>query len=267
MEIDTFRPPGDDNAECHIGDYDFLEEAMSAAKPLAKDPKYCYCVYDDKGRYIGGFDGEWFQKPPEVTIASKKLEQAEKFAREKHSGKFRNNNITPYSYHLERVVTNARRLGIQDEDILCAAWLHDTVEDTDTTPEAIENRFGKEVASIVAQVSKDKRLEKAEREKKYIEQLGKAFWKADAVKFCDIWANIEDLDSGYDNMDEKLQQIKKKLGYFAAIRAGLLENKDRIPKLDKGLNSLNSYLSAYDVPHVSLQIGLVRSLKIHHSPP
>ena len=42
-------------------------------------------------------------------------------------------------------------------EIICAGWLHDTIEDTDTDFDAIKDRFGKNVAEIVVSVTKDNR--------------------------------------------------------------------------------------------------------------
>lgn len=62
-----------------------------------------------------------------------KLESAALYAKEKHKGQTRKNGITPYSDHLEAVVSRLKSIGISDEDVLCAGWLHDTMEDTDAT--------------------------------------------------------------------------------------------------------------------------------------
>ena len=172
-----------------------------------------------------GFDNQRLQDNMKATAqnSEKKLERAEEFAKEKHARIIRKDKITPYTFHLEQVVAKARMLGIQDEVILCAAWLHDTIEDTNTDFDEIADKqgFGFEVATIVAQVSKDKRLPEAQRESLYVEQLAKANWKAQVIKLCDIWANIEDLPSGYPDKEKRLIQIKKKISYFKAIRNGL----------------------------------------------
>lgn len=52
---------------------------------------------------------------------------------------------------------------ITDPDVIQAALLHDTVEDTDTNFEEIENAFGERVKHIVMEVTDDKNLPKAER--------------------------------------------------------------------------------------------------------
>jgi len=92
----------------------------------------------------------------------------------------RNDGITPYSKHLEDVVSLLKSLGIIDEDVLCSGWLHDTIEDTDTKFDEIYERFGKKVAVLVFSLSKDKDLPKKEREQLYVKQLKDA--SVDACK-------------------------------------------------------------------------------------
>ena len=55
--------------------------------------------------------------------------------------------------------------GITDSEVIIAAILHDTVEDTDTSLEEVEAEFGKAVRDIVDEVSDDKNLGKEERKR------------------------------------------------------------------------------------------------------
>ena len=55
----------------------------------------------------------------------------------------------PYTVHLEHVVEVLRRFDYVETTLICAAWLHDTLEDTKTTSEEIENIFGKEICELV----------------------------------------------------------------------------------------------------------------------
>jgi len=87
-----------------------------------------------------------------------KVINAKKFAKTKHKHQLRKNCKTPYWYHLRQVVQNLQKIGIKNQDILAAGWLHDTIEDTDTDFDDIEELFGKKTAQIVAQVTKDTRL-------------------------------------------------------------------------------------------------------------
>lgn len=84
---------------------------------------------------------------------------------------------------------------IDDPTVLCAAVLHDTVEDTEATPDEIACVFGPEVARIVAEVSDDKSLPKAERKRLQIAHAANASYQARLVKLADKTCNIRDLAS------------------------------------------------------------------------
>ena len=77
-----------------------------------------------------------------MKLKSDLINQAQKFAKEKHKHQTRDDGKTPYWKHLQKVVKNLERLGITDESIICAGWLHDTIEDTDTDDDKIRKKFG-----------------------------------------------------------------------------------------------------------------------------
>jgi len=75
-------------------------------------------------------------------------------------------DASPYINHPIEVATIlATRGGITDLSTLMAAVLHDTIEDTETSPEELEARFGPEVRALVLEVTDDKHLSKAERKR------------------------------------------------------------------------------------------------------
>ena len=77
------------------------------------------------------------------------LDEAILFAVEKHSGMRRKQEGLPYILHpMEAAAIVGTLTG--EEEVLAAAVLHDTLEDTDTTPEELERRFGPRVAALVA---------------------------------------------------------------------------------------------------------------------
>lgn len=179
-----------------------------------------------------------------------KSSSAKDFAKLKHRGQKRKDGKTPYWHHLNQVVDNLKKLGIKDQDVLCAGWLHDTIEDTATDYDDLREKFGKRVAVIVSQVTKDKRLPQKSREIAYLKQLKKASDEAKIVKLCDIVANISDLEnSGYDNK-KKARQIDDKMRYFAAITTTLSSNKKRLPGLGLLIDELNSQLVKYKKPQI-----------------
>ena len=85
--------------------------------------------------------------------------------------------------------------GITDVPTLCAALLHDTVEDTDTTPEELEAHFGPAVRRIVMEVTDDKRLPKAERKRLQIVHAAVISREAKLVKLADKICNLRDVQT------------------------------------------------------------------------
>jgi len=106
------------------------------------------------------------------------VKSAELFAKNKHAGQFRADGITPYSKHLEDVVNRLKSLGVIDEHILCAGWLHDTIENTDTTFDDLYEQFESEIAVLVSSLSKDMTLSREKREQAYMIQLKEASFSA-----------------------------------------------------------------------------------------
>jgi guanosine-3',5'-bis(diphosphate) 3'-pyrophosphohydrolase len=124
----------------------------------------------------------------------RQLLEAAAFAARAHQGQFRKDNRTPYVSHVFRVCLVARDIfGISDPRVLMTALLHDTVEDTTTDFDDLEEHFGREIAEWVAYLSKDKRLQETEREQAYIHQFSGAPWQVQACKLADIFDNLMDL--------------------------------------------------------------------------
>ena len=80
-----------------------------------------------------------------------------------------------------------------DENVLCAAILHDTIEDTETTVEELQEHFGEKITSIVLEVTDDKSLEKSVRKQKQVEHAASISHEAKLVKLADKIANITDI--------------------------------------------------------------------------
>ncbi len=174
-----------------------------------------------------------------------KILDAETFARKKHKHQTRNDKITPYSDHLEKVVEILKNLGITDETILAAGWLHDTIEDTDTDYDDIL-KFGEETADIVATLTKDTRIIRDKRELAYCTQLKEGTWQAQIVKFADMLANLEDLDNSDYSDSKKTEQAQNKVEYYDSIKAGL-ENNKNISNFDSQIKRLSGVFLQYGV--------------------
>jgi len=146
-----------------------------------------------------------------------KITEACSFAKKKHAGQLRKNGKTTTFSHLQDVVKNLRKMNITNEDIICAGWLHDTIEDTDTDFDSIKDIFGKTVAEIVVSVTKDNRLPKKQREVKYVKDLKISSVKAKLVKIADILANVNDAPNAGRNAQWERQQFLKKSKYWSYV--------------------------------------------------
>lgn len=174
-----------------------------------------------------------------------RLESAELFAKGKHSGIMQADGTTPYWKHLESVVSRLKNIGINDENVLCAAWLHDVMEHTDVTFDDIYQRFEQNVAVMVLSISKDKKLPKKDQETQYVQQLKNASWQAQIIKLCDISSDLKNLQNSNWSRTRKSKQVKKMLHYINAIKSGLVEHKSQIPSIESIVNGINDVLKKY----------------------
>lgn len=158
----------------------------------------------------------------------------------------RGDGKTSYWKHLEGVVNRLKNLGIADEDFLCAAWLHDIIEDTNTTFDDIEQRFGSKVAVLVLALSKNKNLSKGQQEQQYVKQLKDASWEAKLIKLCDMSANLKDLKNAPWSKTKKSKYVKKKLHYLNVIKPELIKNKSQVPGIQSVINGINEVLVSFN---------------------
>jgi GTP diphosphokinase / guanosine-3',5'-bis(diphosphate) 3'-diphosphatase len=127
----------------------------------------------------------------------KKILEAAFFAARKHTHQRRKNiEDIPYINHPLEVAHLLTSVGgISDEDIICAALLHDTIEDTGTRPSEIETRFGVTVVGYVLEVSDNKELPKAERKKLQVTHAGSLSKGATVIKLADRISNLRSIAS------------------------------------------------------------------------
>lgn len=119
------------------------------------------------------------------------------FAAEKHRVQRRKDaEGSAYINHpiaLANVLINEAQ--VNDLVTICAALLHDTLEDTETTLEELERHFGNAVASVVFEVSDDKSLPKETRKQLQIEHAPALSLEAKLVKLADKICNLRDVAS------------------------------------------------------------------------
>lgn len=140
------------------------------------------------------------------------LIRAASFAAHKHRDQRRKDAAaTPYINHpLAVALVLSSEGGIEDIETLCAALLHDVVEDTETTPEELEREFGSEIGTIVAEVTDDKSIEKADRKRLQVEHAAHISHKAQLVKLADKICNLRDVA----NSPPHWWDLKRRQDYF-----------------------------------------------------
>ena len=117
------------------------------------------------------------------------------FAAEKHAQQKRKGAAgEPYFNHLlevaELVAASSDRL---DVELLMAAFLHDTVEDTGVTLQDLQQRFGNDVAALVAEVTDDKSLPKETRKQLQVQNAPKKSERAQTLKLADKISNLRSI--------------------------------------------------------------------------
>jgi guanosine-3',5'-bis(diphosphate) 3'-pyrophosphohydrolase len=117
------------------------------------------------------------------------------FAAERHSRQRRKDvDASPYINHpiaLANVLAN--EAGIDSIDVLAAAVLHDTLEDTETTVADLDAAFGPRITRIVLEVTDDKTLPKAVRKQLQIDLAPQLSYEAKLVKLADKICNLRDV--------------------------------------------------------------------------
>ena len=157
------------------------------------------------------------------------IDDAIEFATKAHEGQFRKGTRRPYIVHPIEVADIVSTM-TKDEEVICAAVLHDTIEDCGgITREVLKLRFGKRVAEIVAQESEDKSLSWEERKGETIRRLNDAPTEVQMIALADKLSNMRDIDRDYPVLGEILwtrfrMQSKAALGwYYKGVRDVLRE--------------------------------------------
>lgn len=120
--------------------------------------------------------------------------QALKYATQAHAGQTRSGG-DPYISHPVRVANTvaSEKMSKNIDALISAAYLHDTIEDTDTTHEDLEKMFGGLVASLVQELTSDK---------KAIEKIGKTAYLAKKMSIMSSYALVIKLADRLDNVQD-----------------------------------------------------------------
>ncbi|GGI73359.1 phosphohydrolase [Polymorphobacter multimanifer] len=128
---------------------------------------------------------------------TRKVFQALAFAARKHSDqRCRDVEASPCIDHPIALADLLVNEGcVTDHVVLCAALLHDTIEDTETSHDELVATFGREIADVVREVTDDTTLGKAERRSREIEHAPYLSARARLVKIVDKTCTLRDLAS------------------------------------------------------------------------
>lgn len=162
---------------------------------------------------------------------------AEIFATWHHAGQTRKDNVTPYIVHPAEVVASLKAIGMDDPVVLAAAWLHDTVEDTDLALDTIYAQFGDDVGDLVDIVTR--RGESDEDRAGYHRRVLSSCPEAKLLKLADLEHNFRSIEC----LDEEAQARKLK-----EAREYYLPLKDELCALypcEKLFDSLDRQMDAY----------------------
>jgi GTP diphosphokinase / guanosine-3',5'-bis(diphosphate) 3'-diphosphatase len=120
--------------------------------------------------------------------------EALRYATKAHAGQFRSDG-SPYVKHPERVAEFVRKFKKSKnlDALISAAFLHDTIEDTDTTHEDLEKMFGGLVASLVKELTSDKDK---------IKEVGKTDYLAQKMAKMSSWSLVIKLADRLDNVQD-----------------------------------------------------------------
>lgn len=155
------------------------------------------------------------------------INKAIEFATRAHEGQFRKGTRRPYIVHPIEVGDIVSTM-TEDEEIISAAVLHDTIEDCKgVSREVLAEEFSERVASMVAQESEDKSKTWLERKSATIEHMKTAPREVQMIGLADKLSNMRDIDRDYPMYGEELwnrfrMKDKKTIGwYYIGIRDAL----------------------------------------------
>lgn len=114
------------------------------------------------------------------------------FAVEKHKNQKRKGSDMPYIVHIYDVVQTLQENGAEFDTII-AGILHDTVEDTNTTLDEIESKFGINIRNMVDVLSENKSLPYVERKKLQAERIKNASIQVKMIKCADCLSNLRSI--------------------------------------------------------------------------
>ena len=161
----------------------------------------------------------------DAAAVNSKLNEAIRFASDKHAGQLRKGTVLPYIVHPMETMTILYAMNA-DIHLLMAGVLHDTVEDTDATVEELTERFGPDVSTLVNVHSEDKSKTWKQRKTRAIRELEKADRRLKLLVMADKVSNLRSMAADYRMVGGKLWERfkaprEKQAWYYSGIQDAL----------------------------------------------
>lgn len=159
------------------------------------------------------------------------IEEAEAFARAKNA------DIA----FCRGIVFRLKSIGISDEQVLCSVFLCYSKSSFDET----FSRFGREIATIVASVSRDHTLPRNRQEEQYVKQIQDMPWESVLIKLCEISANLKIIKEMEMSKTKRSKMLKQNTHYLNVLKKKIVENRDRTPGIERLLDGVNETLAHF----------------------
>jgi len=173
---------------------------------------------------------------PDCLDAVRQILSAARYAAERHAAQRRKGlTAEPYVNHLLEVAELvARTADDLDANLIVAALLHDSMEDVGVTRQELAERFGEDVAFLVAEVSDDKSLPKETRKARQIENAPKKSPRAQALSAADKIANVRSIAASppanwnFERRVEYVRWARQVVGRYSRINSRLAAEFERV---------------------------------------
>ena len=124
--------------------------------------------------------------------------------------------------------------GVRDATVIASALLHDTLEDTETSPVELKGAFGAQIAAIVEEVTDVKWLARTSRKRLQVARAGRSSLRAKQVKLADKICNLRDILAS----PPKGWSLERKREYFDWAKSVVDQLRGANPRLERSFDRL-----------------------------
>lgn len=160
------------------------------------------------------------------------ISEAKRLAKKSHQGQFRKFEDTPFVQHPIQVARILKSAGKKvTKEMVAAALLHDTIEDTGVTSAQIRSRFGNRVAKLVKELTTDKEKRDKHGKAKYLGwKMTKMSDSALTIKLCDRYHNVRKIEETPKKFQNRYSKETRKTLLILFRRRNLTAVQKRIFK-------------------------------------